>query len=175
MISLFLPSMKERDSGHIIAISSHCTVRKFEGYTAINPTKMAVRGLMETLQAEYCETNVKFQLYHPTPMKTKGREKDDLKKPAMTKAHEDLLYEDEDQEPEDVAQHLVSTMDKGHFYTTNGSGLVWMEMVTQSTGWSTCGVSRIGLFLTRQLVSWIHLFFDSPPRDYREYVRSTEL
>lgn len=169
-IAEILPSMRKRNSGHIVAISSHCTVRSFEGYSAIAPSKMAVRGLMETLQAEYCETNVTFQLYHPTPMKTKGRKMEDLSKSEMTKAHEEYLYSDEDQKPEDVAENLVLTMESGGFYGTNATGLMEMEIVAQSTGWTTCGISRISLFLSRQLASWIHLFFDTSMDAYRKVV-----
>lgn len=169
-ISKVLPGMKKKGSGHIVAISSHCAVRNFEGYSAIAPTKMAVRGLMETLHAEYSETDLKFQLYHPIPMKTKGREKEQLTKPQMTKDHESILYEDEE-EPEEVAEHLVSTMKTERFYTTNGSGLFWMEIAGQSTGWTTCGINKIVIFLTRQLASWIHLFLDTSKGAWRKAVK----
>jgi 3-dehydrosphinganine reductase len=164
MIAQILPSMKERNVGHIVAISHHCATRTFEGYSAVNPTKMAVRGLMQTLQSEFSKTDITFQLFAPLPTNTKGRTRENLTKPKMTKGFEDYLYEME--EPEQVAESLLDAIQSKDFYATSGSALFQLQMM-EGGHWTNS--SRLVAFLGRQLMSWIHLL-DSPPTAMRKVV-----
>ncbi|XP_073958427.1 uncharacterized protein [Choristoneura fumiferana] len=67
MIQAFLPSMKARNHGHIVAISSmtgHVGLRNLVPYCG---TKFAIRGVMESLQTElYQESNGNSQIKFTT-------------------------------------------------------------------------------------------------------------
>ena len=154
-IAQILPSMKERNKGSIVAISHHSTVQTFEGYSAINPTKMAVKGLMETLYSEFSETDIIFQLFTPLPMITKGRTRENLTKPEMTKGFEDYLYDTD--EPEEAAQWLYDSMQTELLYISSTSGGALFQMQVVGGNVIACQ-DKLVSFIVRQIMSWVHLF-----------------
>lgn len=52
MLQAFLPSMKERNHGHIVAMSSMAGLIGFKNLVPYCGTKFAVRGVMEALENE---------------------------------------------------------------------------------------------------------------------------
>ncbi|MEM1417060.1 MAG: SDR family oxidoreductase [Myxococcota bacterium] len=66
----FLPHFLERDSGHLVTISSVFGIIGYPGQSAYNATKFAVRGMTEALRQELADTNVKTLVVHPGGIKT---------------------------------------------------------------------------------------------------------
>jgi 3-dehydrosphinganine reductase len=71
-IQAVLPSMMERRTGSLVAISSAAGLIGVFGYTAYAPTKFAVRGLMESLRQEMKPHGIHVGVAYPpdtdTPM-----------------------------------------------------------------------------------------------------------
>ncbi|RVE54926.1 hypothetical protein evm_000293 [Chilo suppressalis] len=80
-----LKSMKERDEGMIVFVSSEAAFIGIYGYSAYSATKWAVRGLAESLFMELVGTNVRLTLAFPPDTDTPGFEKEELTKPKETK------------------------------------------------------------------------------------------
>ncbi|XP_073958426.1 17-beta-hydroxysteroid dehydrogenase 13-like [Choristoneura fumiferana] len=67
MIQAFLPSMKERNHGHIVAMSSMAGLIGFKNLVPYCGTKFAVRGVMQALENElYEESNGKSKIKFTT-------------------------------------------------------------------------------------------------------------
>lgn len=81
-----LPSMLERGSGGIVGVASTAALLGVFGYTAYAPAKFAVRGLMETLHAEYGHRGIYAACVFPPDTLTPGYEAENLIKPPETVA-----------------------------------------------------------------------------------------
>jgi NAD(P)-dependent dehydrogenase (short-subunit alcohol dehydrogenase family) len=66
----FLPAMRQRGSGLLITIGSVADHVAFPGNTAYSATKFGLRGLHETLAAEYKGSGVRCSLVSPGPTDT---------------------------------------------------------------------------------------------------------
>ena len=66
----FLPQMLERDSGHIVNISSIYGLFGVGGHSAYCAAKFAVRGYSESVRVELDGTGVKMTVVHPGGIKT---------------------------------------------------------------------------------------------------------
>jgi len=80
------PSMVERGSGSMVAISSAAGLLGIYGYTAYSPAKFAVRGLMESLRAEMAPAGVHVACVCPPDVDTPQLAYENRFKPAETKA-----------------------------------------------------------------------------------------
>ncbi|KAL1115621.1 hypothetical protein AAG570_005911 [Ranatra chinensis] len=71
-LEAFLPSMKRRNFGHIVAISSMCGISGLPNAVAYSSTKFAVRGMMEALSEEMriAEKQIKFTTVYPFTVDT---------------------------------------------------------------------------------------------------------
>jgi len=67
----FLPEMRLRGSGRLITMGSVADHRAFPGNAAYAASKWGVRGLHETLRAEYRGTGVRCTLLSPGPTDTR--------------------------------------------------------------------------------------------------------
>jgi NAD(P)-dependent dehydrogenase (short-subunit alcohol dehydrogenase family) len=66
----FVPAMRERGDGHVVTIGSVADAAAFPGNTMYAAGKFGLRGLHETLVAEYRGTGVRFTLVSPGPTDT---------------------------------------------------------------------------------------------------------
>jgi 3-dehydrosphinganine reductase len=81
-----LPAMLERGRGGLVGVSSAAALVGVFGYGAYAPAKYAVRGLMETLHAEYSHRGIYSACVFPPDTLTPGFEAENLIKPPETVA-----------------------------------------------------------------------------------------
>ncbi len=84
-IKLCLPKMVENKSGHIINISSIAGFIGVYGYTGYSASKFALRGLTDTLRAEFKSKGILFSLVFPPDTQTPQLEYEDAFKPDITR------------------------------------------------------------------------------------------
>ncbi len=85
-VAAILPSMRERRRGHICFVSSTAGLLGVYGFTAYSPTKFALRGLAESLRSEVSPDGLKVSVLFPPDTDTPGFAREDLVKPAETRA-----------------------------------------------------------------------------------------
>ena len=83
-IRAVLPSMVRRGRGHLVVVSSVAGLFGVLGYGAYAPTKFAVRGLAETLDAEFRHRGVRVSIAYPPDTRTPGFERENQTKPEET-------------------------------------------------------------------------------------------
>jgi 3-dehydrosphinganine reductase len=81
-----LPAMLERGRGGLVGVSSGAALVGVFGYGAYSPAKWAVRGLMESLHAEYAHRGIYSACAFPPDTLTPGFEAENLIKPSETVA-----------------------------------------------------------------------------------------
>jgi 3-dehydrosphinganine reductase len=79
-----LPSMRARRKGRVVLVSSGAAFTGIFGYGAYGPTKFAVRGLAETLQAELRADNVAVSIVYPPDTDTPQLVEENKTKPEET-------------------------------------------------------------------------------------------
>jgi 3-dehydrosphinganine reductase len=85
-IRAVLPAMLDRGRGGLVGVSSAAALVGVFGYGAYAPAKYAVRGLMETLHAEYSHRGIYSACVFPPDTLTPGFEAENLIKPPETVA-----------------------------------------------------------------------------------------
>jgi len=85
-IRAVLPTMLERGAGGIVGVSSAAALVGVFGYGAYAPAKYALRGLMETLDAEYAARGIYVACAFPPDTLTPGFERENEIKPPETAA-----------------------------------------------------------------------------------------
>jgi 3-dehydrosphinganine reductase len=79
-----VPSMIERQRGHLVLVGSVAALIGVFGYTAYSPAKYAVRGLAETLRVELTPYGIVVACAYPPDTKTPGLDRENLLKPPET-------------------------------------------------------------------------------------------
>jgi len=79
-----LPAMVERGRGHLVLLSSVAGLIGVFGYGAYTPTKFAVRGLGEALDAEFRHRGIRTSIVYPPDTDTPGFEQENRTKPPET-------------------------------------------------------------------------------------------
>lgn len=74
--------------GRIIFISSTVGLMGMIGYSQYAPTKWALRGLAECLNQEFLRFHISFHVYFVASIRTPGFEKEEERKPMITKVLE---------------------------------------------------------------------------------------
>ena len=100
VLRAFAPAMTER-GGHIVTIGSIADHVGFPGNAAYAASKFGLRGLHETLRAEYAGKNLRFTLLSPGPTDTT------LWDPLDPDARTDLPRRAAMLQPSDVAEALL--------------------------------------------------------------------
>lgn len=83
-VQAVLPSMLDRGRGHLVLLSSVAGLIGVFGYGAYTPTKFAVRGLGEALDAEFRHHGIRTSIVYPPDTDTPGFEQENLTKPPET-------------------------------------------------------------------------------------------
>lgn len=84
-IRAVVPSMVERERGHLLLVSSTAGIVGVYGYSAYSPTKFAVRGLAESLRSELKPHGIVVGCAFPADTDTPGLATEDETKPEETK------------------------------------------------------------------------------------------
>ena len=83
LIRAFLPSMRQRKTGHILNVSSMAGLVGIPGFTFYSATKFAVEGMSEALAQEVAGFGIKVTLIEPGPFRTAFRGRNLYSAPAM--------------------------------------------------------------------------------------------
>lgn len=110
-----VPSMVRRGRGHIVVISSVAGLFGVFGYGAYAPTKFAVRGLAETLDAEFRHRGIRVSIAFPPDTRTPGFERENRTKPAETRR---ISAGIEPVSPEQVATKILDGIRRNRFIIT---------------------------------------------------------
>ena len=81
----FLPFMRDKNSGHIINISSMAGIMGVYGYSAYTPSKYAIIGYTEVLRSELVRTKISVSLVLPPDTETPQLIEENLTKPGITR------------------------------------------------------------------------------------------
>jgi 3-dehydrosphinganine reductase len=109
------PGMCARGEGHIVLVASAAAVISFIGYSSYAPTKFALRGLADSLRNELCGFGVRVSIAYPPDTDTPGFEKENLSKPAETRA----VSPPEVWPAADVARSMVASMARGDYHLSS--------------------------------------------------------
>lgn len=124
-------SMKARNFGRIVFVSSQAGQIGIYGYSAYSSTKFAMRGLAECLQMELKPYNISITLSYPPDTNTPGLESENLTKPEETKAIAESsgLYE-----PKEIATSIIKALKKGSFSCSYGINGFLLTTLTTGAG-----------------------------------------
>jgi len=108
-IAAVLPSMMERESGHIVNVSSIAGRRVFPGGSVYCATKFAVHALSEGLRAEMAERNIRVTIIAPGLVRTElqGHIKDERINERLMNLPEDFEW----LESEDIAASIIYALE----------------------------------------------------------------
>ncbi len=118
-----LPAMRERGHGHLIHVGSVADHVGFPENSAYAATKYGLRGLHESLAAEYRGTGVRLSLVSPGPTDT------DLWESVARSRRESLISRDKMLRPEDVAETILWVATR-----PPGVGVEWVVMGPTGAG-----------------------------------------
>lgn len=106
---LSIPILKQKQSGHIINISSIAGLEAYPQVSAYSASKFAVKGFSEALYKELRDFGIKVTCIYPGSVKT-----DFFRNSPGIKAHDYMLM------PEEVAQSIVQILEtSGNFHVVN--------------------------------------------------------
>lgn len=122
-IKALLPHM-ESHGGNILMVSSGAGLIGIFGYTAYSPTKFALRGFAEALQAELRNTKIGVSIAYPPDTDTPQLAHENLTKPAETK----IMTETAGVWSADkVAEIMLKGVEQGRFAITPGVDLTLLN------------------------------------------------
>ncbi|HEY6654787.1 MAG TPA: SDR family oxidoreductase [Solirubrobacterales bacterium] len=110
-----VPSMIERQRGHVVTISSTAGLIGVFGYTAYAPAKFAVRGLTETLRPELAPYGIVMACAYPPDTRTPGFDAENELKPAET---ERISAAIKPREADVVAKAIITGIEKDRLVIT---------------------------------------------------------
>jgi 3-dehydrosphinganine reductase len=119
-----LPAMRARRQGRIVLVSSGAALTGIFGYGAYGPSKFAVRGLAETLQAELKADNVAVSVAYPPDTETPQLVEEEKTKPDETKRITSVAAT---WSADAVAAAILAGIERGAFAITPGATLTLMR------------------------------------------------
>lgn len=115
-IQAVVPTMIERNEGHLVLVSSAAGIVGVVGYSAYTPAKFAVRGLAETLRAELKPHGIVVSCAYPADVDTPGLRAEDATKPEATRT---LSARAKVRSPEQVANAIVRGIERDRLTITS--------------------------------------------------------
>ncbi|NEP76239.1 SDR family oxidoreductase [Okeania sp. SIO2G5] len=112
-----LPAMETLGRGDIVMISSGAGLIGLYGYSAYCPSKFALRGLAESLRGELKPLGIGVAIAYPPDTDTPQLVEENKTKPPATK---EITATAKLWQPDDVAQVILTAVDKGKFEITPG-------------------------------------------------------
>lgn len=131
-IKATLPRMLERNSGHIVNISSVAGFIGTPGYTAYGASKFAIKGLTDALRLELLHTGVKVSIVYPPDTQTPMLEEENKIKPAVVKA---LSEAASPVSAEEVAQAILAGIIKQQYVIAPGKDTALLHFLAGFLGW----------------------------------------
>lgn len=120
-----LPSMMERNGGHLAYVSSLVGLMGIFGYTAYAASKFALRGFAECMRCEALPHGVRVSVCYPADVDTPQLAFEEQYKPAETRA---IAGEIKAMPADDVAATLLDRMAAGKFHIVPGSGAWFTDL-----------------------------------------------
>ncbi|XP_073992932.1 17-beta-hydroxysteroid dehydrogenase 13-like isoform X2 [Rhodnius prolixus] len=125
VLEAFLPKMRERNSGHIVAVCSMCGIIGLPYAVPYSASKFAVRGLMEALSEEYrkCEETsaIKFTTVYPIMVNTGLAKKPKNRFPSLI----NIL------QPEHVAAEIIKATKRESYEIALPSFMLTFDRITR--------------------------------------------
>jgi 3-dehydrosphinganine reductase len=119
-----LQTMRVRQQGRIVLISSGAALMGIFGYGSYGPSKFAVRGLAETLRAELRPNNIGVSIVYPPDTETPMLEEENKTKPLETKLISSLA---KTWSADAVADCILRGIDRNKFAITPGLTITLMH------------------------------------------------
>ena len=116
-IKSVLPSMMQKQQGHIVIISSAAALIGIYGYTPYSPSKFALRGLAESLRGELKCFGINISIVYPPDTDTPQLVAENRTKPDETKLITGMA---KTWSAEDVARVILRGIKKKYFAITPG-------------------------------------------------------
>jgi len=113
-----VPSMVEKDDGHIVITSSLTGFRGLPGSIGYTASKAATMSLAECMYADLRKTGVDVQVANPGFIKTRLTDKNDFKMPFLM-------------QPDEAAQAMFDHMNTDHFKKSFPMLFSWLFRVSQ--------------------------------------------
>lgn len=110
---ILVPKMLERNSGHIVNVSSVAGYIGLFGYTAYCGSKAAVIAFSEALREELIHTGIRVSVLCPPNTRTPGLDRENRSKPKEVLANEEKVKV---LEPSEVARYTLNKIEKGAFW-----------------------------------------------------------
>ena len=123
-VKAVISSMKQRQSGKIVLISSGAGLIGIYGYSAYCPTKFALRGLAESLRGELKPQGIDISVVYPPDTDTPQLAAENKIKPQETKQ---ITATAKTWSAEDVAQKILVGVEKGQFAIAPGAELTLLN------------------------------------------------
>lgn len=125
-VQAVFPYMKQKQSGHIVVISSGAGLLGFFGYSAYSPSKFAIRALAESLRPEFKRLGIHISVAYPPDTDTPQFAQENLTKPEETKK---ITGSIKLWSADDVARCIVNGMDKNKFHITPGLSIRLLRLL----------------------------------------------
>lgn len=113
-----VPSMVDRDTGHIVITSSLTGFRGLPGSIGYTASKAATMSLAECMYADLRKTGVDVQVANPGFIKTRLTDKNDFNMPFLM-------------QPEEAAQAMLEHMGTDHFKKSFPTVFSWVFRLSQ--------------------------------------------
>ncbi|KAJ8303312.1 hypothetical protein KUTeg_019708 [Tegillarca granosa] len=156
MTRAVVKSMKERNRGRIIFVSSQAGQIGLFGYTAYSASKYALRGLGEALQMEVKPYNIYVTLAFPPDTDTPGfalEQETKVKETSLISETAGLLS------PNDVAQKVIEDSLNGKFLSHIGIDGYLLANITCGMSPTTSLLEFIQQVLTMSVFRLVSLFY----------------
>ena len=110
-----VPSMRERQRGHLVFVSSTAALVGVFGYSAYAPAKAAVRSFAETLRPELKPYAIVVSCAYPPDTRTPGYDRENALKPEETARISAAI---KPREADDIARVMVRGIERDHLVIT---------------------------------------------------------
>jgi len=123
---LFVPVMKEQQSGHIINVGSMAGIANMPNMSMYNVSKAAVQSLAESLYVELAPFNVGVSIVLPTFFKSAIMQHN--RGPEHATSVGKFMAEKQKITPETVAEKILEQSGKGKFYIYHPYSAYWISL-----------------------------------------------
>ncbi len=135
-IKSVLPSMRQKQQGHIVIISSGAGLIGIYGYTPYSPSKFALRGLAESLRGELKCWGISVSIVYPPDTDTPQFATENLTKPQETKL---ITATAKTWSAKSVAKVILRGIERKDFVITPGLEMkllqVWHSLLSPILNW----------------------------------------
>lgn len=122
-VAAVLPAMRAHKAGRLVLVSSGAGLIGILGYAAYCPTKFALKGLAESLRAEFQRDGIGISVVYPPDTDTPMLARENLSKPPETR----LITQSAGMwSADDVARTICNGVSKNRFVIAPGWEMTWL-------------------------------------------------